>query len=67
MVERLTGEAKAEVEGMVGQARSRSAQLLVEAGVKADGLVDEARTRAVSLPVFSGPTCPVSCGPRVGV
>ncbi len=49
MTERLTGEAKAEVQGMLSQARAASEWLLSDAMAKADGLVNEARTRAEAL------------------
>ena len=49
MAEQLTGEAKAEADGMVDEARTRAERLLADARVKADGLVNEARTRAETL------------------
>jgi DivIVA domain-containing protein len=49
MAERLTGEAKAEADGMLSQARTTSEQLLSDAMAKADGMVNEARGRAETL------------------
>ena len=45
----VTGEAKAEVDGMLGDARVRSEVLLSGARAKADGLVTEARTQAETM------------------
>ncbi len=49
MADRVTGEAKAEADGMLGEARTRSEELLTGARAKADGTVTEARTRAATL------------------
>jgi DivIVA domain-containing protein len=49
MADRLTGEAKAEADGMLSEARATSEQLLGDARAKADGMVTEARTRAETL------------------
>ena len=49
MAERLTGEAKAEADGMLSDVRTKSEQLLSQARANADGMVNEARTRAESL------------------
>ncbi len=49
MADRLTGEAKAEVDGMVGLARTKAEQLLSEARAKADGMVNGARTRSETM------------------
>jgi len=49
MAERLTGEVKAEADGMLSKARATSAQLLSEARAKAEGMVTEARTRAQTM------------------
>ena len=49
MADRLTGEAKAEADGMVSHARTRSEQLLSEARAKAEGMVSEARTRSETM------------------
>ncbi|MGH7745752.1 MAG: DivIVA domain-containing protein, partial [Candidatus Dormibacteria bacterium] len=46
MADRLTGEAKAEADGMLREARAKAEQLLSDAMAKADGMVNEARTRA---------------------
>jgi vacuolar-type H+-ATPase subunit H len=49
MADRLTGEAKAEADGMLAEARAKSEQLLSDARAKADGMVNEARTRAETM------------------
>jgi DivIVA domain-containing protein len=49
MTERLTGEAKAEADGMLCDARVTCEQLVSEAMAKADGMVNEARARAEAL------------------
>ncbi|MGH3535229.1 MAG: DivIVA-like cell division protein Wag31 [Pseudonocardiaceae bacterium] len=49
MADRLTGEAKAEADGMLCDARSASQRLLAGARTQADGMVTEARTRAETL------------------
>ncbi|MDQ4103372.1 MAG: DivIVA domain-containing protein, partial [Actinomycetota bacterium] len=49
IADRLTGEAKAEADGMVRQARTNAQQLLSDATAKADGIVSEARTRAETM------------------
>ena len=49
MAERVTGEAKAEADGMLTKARGTSARLLAETRAKAEGMVTEARTRAEAL------------------
>ncbi|MGH3527968.1 MAG: DivIVA-like cell division protein Wag31 [Pseudonocardiaceae bacterium] len=46
MADRLTGEAKAEADGMLREARTKAEQLLSDAMAKADGMVNEARNRA---------------------
>jgi DivIVA domain-containing protein len=49
MAERVTGEAKAEADGMLTKARGTSARLLAETRAKAEGMVTEARTRAETM------------------
>ncbi|PZS40386.1 MAG: cell division initiation protein [Pseudonocardiales bacterium] len=46
MADRLTGEAKAEADGMLREARTKAEQLLSDAMAKADSMVNEARNRA---------------------
>jgi len=49
MADRLTGEAKAEADGMVNHARTKSEQLLSEVRAKAEGMVTDARTRSETM------------------
>jgi len=49
MAVRLTGEAKAEADGMLNKARAIAQQLLSEATTKAEGMVTEARARADTM------------------
>lgn len=49
MADRLTGEAKAEADGMLRDARSACQRLLAGARIQADGMVTEAGTRAETV------------------
>jgi len=49
MAERMTGEAKAEADGILDKARATYEQLLSEATTKAEGMVTQARSRADTM------------------